>query len=156
MYLSTIARCIWGSWMCKSSAEERLLIRSSSPLRRKWMLHNELDPLYLSQIAKCICLKLQNVFVSNCQIYLSTIATCIWGSWMCECKRLWIRSSGLRRKWTLHNVLDPVYLFQIAKCICLQLKNVFVYNCKMYLWQLDVQIISRGKVVDSQQKLLGQ
>ena len=30
--------------------------------------------LYLSQIAKCICLKLQNVFVSNCKVYLSRFA----------------------------------------------------------------------------------
>ena len=30
--------------------------------------------LYLSQIAKCICLELPNVFAPNCEIYLSQIA----------------------------------------------------------------------------------
>ena len=29
------------------------------------------------QVAKCICLKLQNVFVSNCKMYLSQISKCI-------------------------------------------------------------------------------
>ena len=50
--------------------------------------------MYLCQIAKCICLKLQNIFVSNCKMYLS----------------------------------------QIAKCICLKLQNVHVSNRKMYLY----------------------
>ena len=33
--------------------------------------------MYLSQIAKCNCLKLKNVFVSNCKMYLSQISNCI-------------------------------------------------------------------------------
>ena len=33
--------------------------------------------LYLSQIAKCICLKFLNVFVSNHEMYLSQIMKCI-------------------------------------------------------------------------------
>ena len=33
--------------------------------------------MYSSQITNCICLKLQNIFVSNCKIYLSQIAKCI-------------------------------------------------------------------------------
>ena len=32
--------------------------------------------MYLSQIGKCICLKLGNVFVSNWEMYLSQIAKC--------------------------------------------------------------------------------
>ena len=54
--------------------------------------------MYLSQIAKCICLKLQNVFVSNYKMYWSQIAKCI----------------GLK----LQNVLVSnckMHLFQIAK-----------------------------------------
>ena len=33
--------------------------------------------IYLSQIAKYICFKLQNSFFSNCKMYLSQIAKCI-------------------------------------------------------------------------------
>ena len=33
--------------------------------------------MHLSQIEKCICLKLQTVFVSNCKLYLSQIENCI-------------------------------------------------------------------------------
>ena len=52
----------------------------------------------LPQIAKYICLKLWNILVSNCQIHSS----------------------------------------QIIKCICHKEQNVFVSNCKIYLSQLVV------------------
>ena len=62
--------------------------------------------MYFSQIAKCICLKLQNVFVSNYKIYLYQIAkfTCL----------------------KLQNVFVSnckMYLSQIVKYICLKKKE---------------------------------
>ena len=50
--------------------------------------------LYLSQIANCICLKLKTVFVSNYKMYWSQIAKCIFSN--CN------------------------FLSQIARCICLK------------------------------------
>ena len=71
------------------------------------------------QIAKYICLNLQNLFVLNCKIYLSQIARCIClklqNAFVSNCKR---------------------YLTQSAKCICPKLPNLFVSKCKMYLSQI--------------------
>ena len=69
---------------------------------------------------KYICLnfklylsKFQNVFVSNCKIYMSHIEKLIclkfWNVFVSNCK---------------------MYLSQIAKFICLKLQNVFISNCQ--------------------------
>ena len=76
--------------------------------------------MYLSQIAKCICLKLPNVFVSNCKIYLSHIAKCI-------CLKLPI----------VFVLKCKMYLSQIVKFNCVTLQNIFVSNFKMYLSQIS-------------------
>ena len=71
--------------------------------------------MYLSQIEKCIFLKLQYIFVSNFKIYLSPIAKCI----CLKLQNVFISNCKL-------------YLSQIAKCICLKLQNEFVSNCNFY------------------------
>ena len=76
--------------------------------------------MYLSQIAKCICIKLQNVFVSICEMYLSVT-------------EVWL---GRDRK--------RVILFY---SICLKLRNVFVSNCEMYLSVTKVWLGSDRKMV---------
>ena len=58
----------------RTSQPATLLHTASHPLEEsEWWSSAGQFPvkMYLSQIAKCICLKLQNVFVSNCQMYLS-------------------------------------------------------------------------------------
>ena len=88
-------------------------------------------PLLLSlslsktQIANRICPKLQNVFVFNWNIYLSPIAKSI----CLKQLRLFRFSSSSPalplslKKHKLH------ILFSTAKCICFQLKYTFVSNC---------------------------
>ena len=73
-----------------------------------------------SPIVKCSCPKLQNVFVLNCEMYLSDIAKCI----------------GL----LLTNVFvqkGEMYLFQIVKCTRLKLQFFFVKHCKVVLHWLS-------------------
>ena len=62
------------------------------------------NKMYLSQIAKSICVKFQNLFVSNWK-YICLILQNIF---VLNCK---------------------LYLSQIEKCIFLKLQNVFVSNC---------------------------
>ena len=77
--------------------------------------------MHLSQIAKCICLKLQNAFVSNCKIYSSQIAKCL-------CLKLTAGYSATSAA-VWFETLSKLHLFQIAKCICLKLQNVLVPDC---------------------------
>ena len=69
-------------------------------------------------LAKCICLKFLNFFVSNCKMYLFQIAKCI-------CLKLRLTATTRECFQTL-----------LANCICLKLLNVFVSNCKLYLSQI--------------------
>ena len=55
--------------------ETDLIFSMLLAVRRRLNLYN--CRMYLCQIAKCLCVKLQNVFVSNCKMYLSQIAKCI-------------------------------------------------------------------------------
>ena len=71
--------------------------------------HFCISPKYLSQITKCICLKLQ-VFVSNCKMCLSQLLNVFVSN--CE-----------------------IFISQMAKCVSLILKIVFVSNYIMYLFQ---------------------
>ena len=82
------------------------------------------DDDLLSQNTKCICLKLPNVFFSNCKIYLYYMAKCI------------------RPK--LQNIFFSnckMYFPQILKFNCFKLQNVFVLNCKIYLSQIEKKIL---------------
>ena len=79
--------------------------------------------MYLSQIAKCIFLKLKHVFVSNWKIDLSHVAKCI-------CLKL--------QNQFVFNC--KIYLSQIAKWICLKLQNIFVMR---EYWDSTVTVLQR-------------
>ena len=70
--------------------------------------------MYSCQIAKCICRKMQKIFVSNCKFCLCEITNCI-------CLKL-------------QNVFvsnQKTYLCQIAKCICRKMQKYLfqMANC---------------------------
>ena len=65
------------------------------------------------------CLKLQNIYVWNCKIYLSQIAKYI-------CQLPILENGQQAANWHM-------YLSLIVKYICLKLQNIFVSNSKMYL-----------------------
>ena len=95
--------------------------------------------MYLSQIAKCICLKLQSVFASNCKVYLSWIANVF----ISNCKMY------LSQIANVFVSIYKVYLSQIAKCICLKLQSVFVSICKYICPKLLNNIFVEWKVATS-------
>ena len=74
--------------------------------------------MYLSQIAKCIFLKIQNAFLS--------VTKCI-------CLKLPIFCLKFQNTFVLK---CKIQLSQIAKCVCLKLQNVFVPNSKTFLSQI--------------------
>ena len=78
--------------------------------------------MYLSQIAKCICLKLWNVFVFNCKMYLSTTYSFL------------ILTNVFVLYWRMY--LCTLYFSETPKCICLKWQNLFVQNFQMYLSQV--------------------
>ena len=112
--------------------------------------------LYLSQIAKCICLTFQNAFVSNCKhccilhfitpaftahqhpysnyivfvsnwkMYLSDIAKCI-------CIKLQNVLYFIFYNTSLY--CAPASALTLY-CICLKLQKVFVWHYKIYLYQI--------------------
>ena len=63
---------------------------ASTGVVRPHLSPHNITSLYLSQIAKCIFITLQNVLVSNCKMYLSHIAKCIclisWNTFVSNCK----------------------------------------------------------------------
>ena len=89
--------------------------------------------MYVFQIVKCICLNLQNVFVSNCKMYFSQI---VWSASLSNVlgNSLEAQTGWRQQDYPIDNSL--MYLSQIAKCICLKLQNVFVSNFKMYSSQI--------------------
>ena len=66
--------------------------------------------MYLSSISKLISIQLQNIFVSNCKMYLFQIVKCI-------CFKLW------------HVFVLNWKMYLSAKCISLKMRNIFVYFC---------------------------
>ena len=92
MYLSQIANVFVSNWKMYSSPITKCIHSNCK------MHLSQIKNIYLSQIAKCICLKLQNIFVSNCKMCLSQIAKCV-------CFKL-------------QNVFVSNY-----KCICFKLQN---------------------------------
>ena len=89
-----------------------------------------------SQIAKCICPKLQNAFVSNCKLYFSQIAKCI-------CLKLPIKGEIIHtirvRAKSPKFSNCKMYLSQFSNCICLKLQTIFVSNRKLYLCHITKQ-----------------
>ena len=77
----------------------------------------------MSKIAKYICQKLLNVFVSNCQIYLSQIENYLKTNWGLSC------NSGI-------GLLHIYYNFH----------EIFVTNCKMYLSQIVKSICLKVEI----------
>ena len=65
-----------------------------------------------------------NLFVSNCKMYLSQIAKCIWD-------KGWNPFGKDEESDSLKSVARPAP----QQFICLKLPNVFVSNCKMYVRQ---------------------
>ena len=103
---------------------------------------------YLSQIAKCICPKLQNIFVSTCKMYLSQIAKSICFKVEISWQQTGACSETLTLACCIFTQLFISYLSQIAKCICLKVPNIFVSSCKMYLSQITIVFVSKWKLVD--------
>ena len=113
----------------RTSQLATLLHTASHPLEEsEWWSSAGQFPvkMYLSQIAKCICLKLQNVFVSNCQMYLSQtphLAT-YYRSPLGK-----VRVVFFSRPIPSQNVFVPnckMYLSQIVKCICVKPPTFFI------------------------------
>ena len=98
---------------------------------KNWM---EKEPKkYLSQIDKCICPKLVNVFVSNWEMYLYQIGKCICiKMWKCFCLKL---GNVFVSNWEM-------YLSQIDKFI-----YVFVQNGHMYLFQIAKNVLVSSFVI---------
>ena len=86
----------------------------------------------------CICLTLQNAFVSNFELHFSHITNCICHTIaICIClKLLDVLVSHYK-----------LYLSQITNCICLTLLDVLVSICKLYLSQIAKCSRERGSGV---------
>ena len=78
-------------------------------------------------VAKCICLRLRNVFVSNCEMHLSYIETCI----------CLIMANVLVQYFKIIIVLScKFFLYKIANLFCLKLPNCDALNkfLVLYVW----------------------
>ena len=83
-----------------------------------------------------ICLNLRNLFVLNCKMYLSQSAKCI----CLKLQDLKKRARSVKLSGRADKCLSPsnckIYLSQFTKFICPKLQNIFVSNCKMCLSQI--------------------
>ena len=83
--------------------------------------------MYFFQIAKYICLRLQNIFVSDGKMYL-----------LFNKKKNDRRREGGRGG--------------IVKCICLKLQNIFVPDCKIFCLRLQNVFVTDGKLYLSERR----
>ena len=120
MYLSQIAKIFVSNNKCICLELQMYLARIAN-------VFGSNCKMYLSRIAKCICLELPNVFVQNCQMYSSQIAKCIClklqNVFVSNCNMYWSKRSNLHP--SLRNDIargGQTHVQKICRKFCMILK----------------------------------